>query len=70
MRLVDYLDLHGLKRGDFARTIGVTSGWVTCLCDGTGWPSHDVAERIANVTKGAVTANDFIRGTPVNVGAS
>lgn len=59
MKLAEYLDLHGIKRRDFARRIGVSNGWVTSLCDGTGWPSRDVAEKIAAETSGDVTADDF-----------
>lgn len=60
MKLADYLETKGIKRGDFAREIGVTAGWVTCLCDGSGWPSQDVAERITTATGGDVTPNDFM----------
>lgn len=60
MKLADYLETIGKKRGDFAREIGVTPGWVTQLCDGSGWPSQNVAERISSATGGMVTANDFL----------
>lgn len=60
MKLSEYLELHSIKRGEFASSIGVTGGWITSLCDGSGWPSRDVAERIARVTDGAVTADDFL----------
>lgn len=61
MKLAEYLDLHDIRRGEFARLIGVSGGRVTQLCDGSGWPSRDVAERISAVTEGVVTANDFLR---------
>jgi 3,4-dihydroxy 2-butanone 4-phosphate synthase/GTP cyclohydrolase II len=64
MRLAEYLKERGIKRGDFARDIDVSAGWITSLCDGTGWPSRDVAEKIARVTGGAVTADDFLKFTP------
>lgn len=60
MRLTEYLESKGIKRGDFARTIGVTPGWITSLCDGSGWPSRDVAEKITRATEGQVTADDFL----------
>lgn len=60
MRLAEYLKSKGIKRGDFAREIDVSAGWITSLCDGTGWPSREVAERIARVTSGQVTADDFL----------
>lgn len=61
MKLAEYLDANGIKRVDFARSIGVSAGWITALCDGTGWPSRDVAEEISRVTGGEVTANDFLQ---------
>lgn len=64
MKLAEYLEAKKIKKGDFAREIGVTAGWVTCLCDGTGWPSQDVAERIATATGGDVTPNDFMSSAP------
>lgn len=60
MKLSAYLKLHGIKRGEFAGRIGVSNGRVTQLCDG-GWPSLDLAERIAAATDGAVSADDFLR---------
>lgn len=70
MKLAEYLELKSIKKGDFAREIGVTAGWVTCLCDGSGWPSQDVAERIARATGGEVTANDFMSTAPESAEAS
>jgi 3,4-dihydroxy 2-butanone 4-phosphate synthase/GTP cyclohydrolase II len=61
MKLSEYLEAKGIKRGDFAQSIGVTGGWITSLCDGSGWPSREVAEKIAAATGGDVTANDFLR---------
>jgi len=61
MKLAEYLESKGIKRGEFAQSIGVTGGWITALCDGSGWPSREVAEKIALATEGDVTANDFLR---------
>jgi 3,4-dihydroxy 2-butanone 4-phosphate synthase/GTP cyclohydrolase II len=61
MRLAEYLKDRGIKRGEFAKAIGVSAGRVTQLCDDAGWPSKDVAERISEATGGAVTADDFLR---------
>jgi 3,4-dihydroxy 2-butanone 4-phosphate synthase / GTP cyclohydrolase II len=66
MKLSEYIEAKGIKRGEFAQSIGVTGGWITSLCDGTGWPSREVAEKIASVTDGAVTANDFLRVVEVD----
>ena len=61
MKLAEYLALRSIRRNEFAASIGVTAGRITQLCDGSGWPSRDVAERISAVTGGAVTADDFLR---------
>lgn len=60
MKLAEYLELHGIKRGDFASRIGVSGGRVTQLCDEGGWPSREVADKIAVETAGDVTADDFL----------
>lgn len=61
MQLSEYLKANGIKRGEFARRVGISAGWLTLLCDGTGWPSREVACRISDETSGAVTADDFLR---------
>ncbi len=64
MKLSDWLIEHRYRKGEFAKMIGVTGGFVTQLCDGTGRPSMAVAERIYTATGGEVTANDFMRLEP------
>lgn len=61
MKLSAYLEKHSIKRGEFAAQIGVSGGRVTQLCEENAWPSREVAERIASVTLGMVTADDFLR---------
>jgi len=61
MKLSEYLSQRRITRRDFAAKIGVSNGRITQLCDGSGWPSRDVAERIAVETGGDVTADDFLR---------
>lgn len=60
MRLPDYLKAMNIRRNAFAEQIGVSPGRITQLCTGVDWPSRKVAERIAEVTGGAVTPNDFV----------
>ena len=63
MKLADWLVRSGVKRGDFARRIGVSPGAVTQFCRGEGaWVSRDTAQRILTETRGAVTPNDFLDG--------
>lgn len=61
MKLSEYLEQHSIKRNDFASRIGVSGGRVTQLCEDGGWPSREVAERIAVETGGKVTADDFLQ---------
>lgn len=60
-RLTAWLSETGMKRGDFAKAIGVAPSYVTALCaDKPAWPGRDVASRIREVTGGLVTADDFL----------
>jgi 3,4-dihydroxy 2-butanone 4-phosphate synthase/GTP cyclohydrolase II len=59
MQLSDWLKQSRSTRTDFARTVGVSPGRVTQICEGE-LPSLDLAERIARATSGAVTPNDFV----------
>jgi predicted XRE-type DNA-binding protein len=59
MRLADWLKETGMAQDTFAAAIGVTQGRVSQLVRG-GWPSADLALKIAIVTDGKVTANDFM----------
>jgi 3,4-dihydroxy 2-butanone 4-phosphate synthase/GTP cyclohydrolase II len=60
MRLAEYLELHQIRRSDFATRIGKSQSYVTMICRGEIWPSREAVSRIAEVTGGAVTANDFV----------
>ena len=61
MRLADWLTANGIRRGDFARRIGVSPGAVTLICNQKGaWVSRDTAEAIVRETAGAVTPNDLL----------
>ena len=63
MKLAEWLRANGIRRGEFARRIGVTPGAVSQLCNQAGvWTSRDTAEAIVRETGGAVTPNDLIDG--------
>src|ERR1700690_2145170 len=65
MRLRDCLLRIGVKRGEFARRIGLSPGAVTQICrDAKAWLSRETAERIVAETRGAVTPNDFLALAP------
>ena len=59
MKLEDFLTAVGRSRAEFAREIGVSEVAVTRYIGGKRTPRADVLARIASVTKGAVTPNDF-----------
>ena len=64
MKLADWLKQKGVKRGDFARAVGLSAGAVTQICNQpNAWLSRDTAETILRATHGAVTPNDFL-GAP------
>ncbi len=63
MQLADWLKQSKSTRADFARAAEISPGRVTQICEGE-MPSFDLAERIAKVTGGAVTPNDFVGLVP------
>ena len=61
MKLGEWLRVNKVKRGDFARRIGLTPGAVTQICNGpSAWMSRDTAAAILRATAGAVTPNDLL----------
>ena len=70
MKLADWLEANNVKRGEFARSIGVSPGAVTQFCNqDSAWISRETAAMILRETKGAVTPNDFL-GVPGTDGAN
>jgi 3,4-dihydroxy 2-butanone 4-phosphate synthase/GTP cyclohydrolase II len=60
MHLARWLELNRIRRYQFAKTVGVSAGYITTLCSGENWPSREVVLRISAATDGEVTANDFV----------
>lgn len=60
MKLTDYLTSRGLTPEAFAELIEIDPVSVRRYMQETRRPKWDVAARIAQVTGGAVTANDFV----------
>ena len=58
MKLSDYLQSNDISQADFARLIGETPQNVFRYKEGR-IPSRKSMRKIARVTEGAVTANDF-----------
>lgn len=66
MKLSAWLDLPNedgtrKRRNAFAAAIGVTPSMVTAYCEDAMWPKREIMEAIFRETRGAVTANDFLR---------
>lgn len=60
-KLGQWLKETRTKRSAFAAEIGVAPSYVTLLCsDSPAWPGRDVATKIREATRGAVTADDFL----------
>ncbi len=61
MKLSDWLSRAGVSRVAFAKQLGVSPATITALCnDETPWMGRETAARVAELTDGAVTPNDFI----------
>lgn len=61
MKLDTWLRRAGTTRLAFAKQLGVSPATITALCNGDApWMSRETAARIAELTGGAVTPNDFI----------
>ena len=61
MRLENYLKETKIKRIHAATALGISPSGITTLCSPNGWPAtRELAIRIQEWTRGAVTANDFV----------
>lgn len=58
----DWLEKEGLTQSAFAERVGISPATVSLLVRGHVWLSRATARRIAEVTKGEVTAHDFAVG--------
>jgi transcriptional regulator with XRE-family HTH domain len=64
MRLAEYLTANGLTPEKFADELGVDAVSVRRYMSGTRRPRWAVMARIADLTGGQVTANDFVPVEP------
>ncbi len=60
MKLLAYLKLHQIPRDDFAKEVGIHRTSMYRICMGMGMPRPATIRKIAKLTEGAVTANDFM----------
>ena len=61
MKLKDYLDQNGIKTVWFASKIPITKGYLSAIMNRGRKVSPIIAIRIAEITKGEVTAEDFAK---------
>lgn len=59
MKLETYLKDNSLTDEAFASIVGVSQSQISRIKRGKSWPTRDLVNRIAEVTSGAVTANDL-----------
>lgn len=60
MRLGVYLSRKKISPAEFSRLIDVSPAAVSRYAAGLRFPEPEILLRIARVTEGAVTANDFL----------
>jgi 3,4-dihydroxy 2-butanone 4-phosphate synthase / GTP cyclohydrolase II len=60
MRLPDYLAERNITHEAFAETLGVHPTTVYRLCSGLSFPKRSTIRQILELTRGRVTANDFL----------
>lgn len=60
MKLAVWLKRENLTQTDLAAKLGSGPSYVSQLCRGLLWPGRDVVEKIADITGGKVTADDFM----------
>ena len=70
MTLSDWLELRQISDVAFARTLGVAQSTVLRLRRGDRCPSMALAQKIAAVTKGGVTPNDWPTASAGNESAA
>ena len=61
MKLSEWFELTKVQKRAFAADIGVTPQMISAYCKGDIWPTKERMKLIAEKTKGAVTANDFLQ---------
>ncbi len=59
MKLGKFLDERGLTCGEFGEQVGVSTEAVRLWASDQRIPKKEFMEKIADVTAGSVTANDF-----------
>jgi phosphopantothenoylcysteine decarboxylase/phosphopantothenate--cysteine ligase len=69
MKLSPWLKFNGISARELAGRVGATEATISRIRNGRAQPSMELAQRIADATGGAVTANDFLDLAPSRAGA-
>jgi predicted transcriptional regulator len=64
MQLKAYLDREGLSMDEFSKSLGVHRTTLYRIINGLSYPRKKVTLRILELTKGKVTAKDFLEQVP------
>lgn len=59
-QLATHLKAAGIKRNEFAKSVGISAPYLTQILGGLKRPSLDLAFRIEQVTQGAVPASCWV----------
>jgi len=59
-QLATYLKAGGIKRNEFARSVGISAPYLTQILGGLKRPSLALAFRIEQITQGAVPASCWV----------
>ncbi len=59
MKLISYIEAHGLTQAEFARKIGANVMAISRYCRGEQIPRPNTMRRIVEATDGAVKPSDF-----------
>lgn len=59
MKLRDWIEGAGITQREFAKLVEASEAKVSLIANDKEWLSRELAQRIAEATDGAVTANDF-----------
>lgn len=68
MKLATWIAREGLTRTAVAKSLRVTVETVSRYCNGERTPRPALMAAIVRLTRGQVTANDFVREDPAEAG--
>jgi hypothetical protein len=58
--LSEWIAKSGFRRIDVARSLGISTGHLTDLCNNRIWPTRSLFRKMWRLTSGSVTPNDVL----------